>query len=384
VRVLVLGGDGYLGWPTALHLSDRGHDVAVLDNFVRRRYDEELGVCSLVPIEDLDVRVAVWQEVSGKRIATYAGDLLDPDFVYATLRDFGPDAIVHFAEQRSAPYSMIDRAHAVYTQHNNVTGTLNLLFGIVETNRDTHLVKLGTMGEYGTPNIDIDEGWLDIEHHGRKDRVLFPKRPGSFYHLSKVHDSHNIEFACRNWGLGATDLNQGVVYGQQTPQTALDPRLSTRFDYDSVFGTVLNRFVIQAVLGEPLTVYGTGGQTRGLIDIRDTVECIRLAVENPAERGEFRVFNQMTEAMSVRDIADAVVRQFPGPAQIDHLVNPRTEAAEHYYNVKHTGLVELGLQPHLLSDTLIESMFGIVEVNKHRVDVEKLYPTVQWSRASNM
>jgi UDP-sulfoquinovose synthase len=384
MRVLVLGGDGYLGWPTALHLSDRGHDAAVLDNFARRGYDEELGVCSLVPIEDLDVRVTAWHEASGKRIATYTGDLLDPEFVYATLRDFDPDAIVHFAEQRAAPYSMIDRAHAVYTQHNNVVGTLNLLFGIAETNQDIHLVKLGTMGEYGTPNIDIDEGWLDIEHNGRKDRVLFPKRPGSFYHLSKVHDSHNIEFSCRNWGLRATDLNQGVVYGQQTPQTALDPRLSTRFDYDSVFGTVLNRFVIQAVLGEPLTVYGTGGQTRGLIDIRDTVECIRLAVENPADRGEFRVFNQMTEAMSVRDIADVVAGQFPGPVQIEHMDNPRTEAAEHYYNVKHTGLVELGLQPHLLSDTLIESMFGIVEVNKHRVDVEKLYPTVQWSRANNV
>jgi UDP-sulfoquinovose synthase len=384
VRVLVLGGDGYLGWPAALHLSDRGHDTAVLDNFARRRYDEELGVCSLVPIEALDVRVTAWQQASGKHIAMYTGDLLDPEFLYATLRDFKPDAVVHFAEQRAAPYSMIDRAHAVYTQHNNVVGTLNLLFGIAELNRDIHLVKLGTMGEYGTPNIDIDEGWLDIEHHGRKDRVLFPKRPGSFYHLSKVHDSHNIEFACRNWGLRSTDLNQGVVYGQQTPQTALDERLSTRFDYDSVFGTVLNRFVIQAVLGEPLTVYGTGGQTRGLIDIRDTVECIRLAVENPAERGEYRVFNQMTESMSVRDIADVVAGQFPGPVQIEHLDNPRTEAAEHYYNVKHTGLLELGLQPHLLSDTLIESLFGIVEVNKHRVDVEKLYPTVQWSRATNI
>ena len=383
MRVLVLGGDGYLGWPTALHLSDRGHDVAVLDNFARRGYDEELGVCSLVAIEDLDARVTAWREVSGRRIAVYAGDLLDAEFVYATLRDFNPESVVHFAEQRAAPYSMIDRAHAVYTQHNNVIGTLNLLYGIAETNPDIHLVKLGTMGEYGTPNIDIDEGWLDLEHNGRKDRVLFPKRPGSFYHLSKVHDSHNIEFACRNWGLRSTDLNQGVVYGQQTPQTVLDPRLSTRFDYDGVFGTVLNRFVIQAVLGEPLTVYGTGRQIRGLIDIRDTVECIRLAVENPADRGEFRVFNQMTEAMSVREIADVVAEQFPGPVQIEHLDNPRTEAAEHYYNVKHTALVELGLQPHLLSNTLIESMFGIVEVNKHRVDVEKLYPTVRWSRADN-
>ncbi|NVN49754.1 NAD-dependent epimerase/dehydratase family protein [Mycolicibacterium hippocampi] len=383
MRVLVLGGDGYLGWPTALHLSDGGHDVAVLDNFARRGYDEELGVCSLVPIEDLDVRVAAWRDVSGKQIGVYPGDLLDPEFVYATLRDFAPDAIVHFAEQRAAPYSMIDRAHAVYTQHNNVVGTLNLLYGIAETDPDIHLVKLGTMGEYGTPNIDIEEGWLDVEHNGRRDRVLFPKRPGSFYHLSKVHDSHNIEFACRNWGLRSTDLNQGVVYGQQTPQTAADQRLSTRFDYDGVFGTVLNRFVIQAVLGEPLTVYGTGKQTRGLIDIRDTVECIRLAVEHPADRGEFRVFNQMTESMSVRDIAGVIAEQFPGPVQIEHMNNPRTEAAEHYYNVKHTRLVELGLQPHLLSNTLIESLFSIVEANKHRVDVEKLYPTVQWAQPSN-
>jgi UDP-sulfoquinovose synthase len=239
------------------------------------------------------------------------------------------------------------------------------------------------MGEYGTPNIDIEEGWLELEHKGRTDRVLYPKRPGSFYHLSKVHDSHNIEFTCRIWGLRATDLNQGVVYGQQTPQTAQDERLATRLDYDGVFGTVLNRFVIQAVLGQPLTVYGTGGQTRGMIDIRDTVECIRLAVENPAEAGEFRVFNQMTESKSVREIAELVADRFPGPAQIEHLENPRVEAPEHYYNVVHTGLEKLGLKPHLLSDTLIESMFGIVEANKHRVDVDKLYPGVQWTRTSN-
>ncbi|MGH3948009.1 MAG: NAD-dependent epimerase/dehydratase family protein [Pseudonocardiaceae bacterium] len=383
MRVLVLGGDGYLGWPTALHLSDVGHETAVLDNFARRRYDEELGVCSLAPIEELDQRVAAWQAISGKRIDAYVGDLLDADFVYDTIREFQPDAIVHFAEQRAAPYSMIDRAHAVYTQHNNVIGTLNLLFGIAETNPDIHLVKLGTMGEYGTPNIDIEEGWLDVEHKGRTDRVLYPKRPGSFYHLSKVHDSHNIEFGCRVWGLRATDLNQGVVYGQQTPQTALDHRLATRFDYDGVFGTVLNRFVIQAVLGQPLTVYGTGGQTRGLIDIRDTVECIRLAVENPADAGEFRVFNQMTESMSVADIARTVAEQFPGPVQIENLENPRVEAAEHYYNVTHTGLEKLGLKPHLLSDTLIESMFGIVEANKHRVDVDKMYPRVQWTRTNS-
>ncbi|WP_199431322.1 NAD-dependent epimerase/dehydratase family protein [Qaidamihabitans albus] len=383
MRVLVLGGDGYLGWPTALHLSDKGHETAVLDNFARRKYDEELGVQSLVAIEDFETRAAAWEEVSGKKLQTYVGDLLDADFVYATLREFRPDAVVHFAEQRAAPYSMIDRQHAVYTQQNNVIGTLNLLYGIQETNPEIHLVKLGTMGEYGTPNIDIEEGWLEVEHNGRKDRMLYPKKPGSFYHLSKVHDSHNMEFACRIWGLRATDLNQGIVYGQQTPQTALDPRLATRFDYDAVFGTVLNRFVIQAVLGQPLTVYGTGGQTRGMLDIRDTVECIRLAVENPADRGEFRVFNQMTESFSVKHLADLVAERFPGPVQIEHLENPRVELPEHYYNVKHTGLVELGLQPHLLSDTLIESMFPIVEENKHRVELDKMLPRVRWTNPKN-
>jgi UDP-sulfoquinovose synthase len=378
VRILVLGGDGYLGWPTALHLSDRGHDVAVLDNFARRSYDDEMGVRSLVPIEPLQRRAQVWQELSGKRIDVLVGDLCDAEFTTDALRRFRPDAVVHYAEQRAAPYSMIDRKHAVYTQYNNVVGNLNVMFAIAELDRDIHLVKLGTMGEYGTPNIDIEEGWLDVEHNGRTDRMLFPKKPGSFYHLSKVHDSHNIEFGCRIWGMRATDLNQGVVYGQQTEQTARDPRLATRFDYDAIFGTVLNRFVIQAVLGHPLTVYGTGGQTRGLIDIRDTVECIRLACENPADPGEFRVFNQMTESMSVADIAKTIAANFPGGVDVEYLDNPRVEQAEHYYNVVHTGLVELGLQPHLLSETLIESLFGIAEEHKHRVDLAAMRPTVNW------
>src|SRR4051794_21999783 len=353
MRILVLGGDGYLGWPTALHLSQCGHEVGVADNFARRQYDFELGVESLVPVESLQTRVAVWRSLTGRSLAVFVGDLTDAEFTYRLVSEFRPDAVVHFAEQRAAPYSMIDRKHAVYTQVNNVVGTLNLLYAIAEVDRDVHLVKLGTMGEYGTPNIDIEEGWLDIEYKGRTDRVLFPKRPGSFYHLSKVHDSHNIEFTCRIWGLRATDLNQGVVYGQQTPETVLDDRLATRFDYDAVFGTVLNRFVIQAVLGQPLTVYGTGGQRRGIIDIRDTVRCIQLACETPAERGEFRVFNQMTESMSVKRIAETVAECFPGEARIDHLPNPRVEHEEHYYHVTHTRLLDLGLEPHLLSETLI-------------------------------
>jgi UDP-sulfoquinovose synthase len=378
MKILVLGGDGYLGWPTALHLSEQGHEVAVADNFARRAYDNELGVDSLVPIEPLQARIAVWHELTGQSIGCYVGDLIDPEFTYRILTDFQPQAVVHFAEQRAAPYSMIDRKHAVYTQYNNVVGNLNLLYAIAEINPDIHLVKLGTMGEYGTPNIDIEEGWLELEHNGRRDRVLFPKRPGSFYHLSKVHDSHNIEFACRIWDLRATDLNQGVVYGQQTPQTARDERLATRFDYDAVFGTVLNRFTIQAVIGHPLTVYGTGGQTRGIIDIRDTVRCIQLACENPANRGEFRVFNQMTESMSVRDIADTVSRAYPGEVTIENLENPRIEAPEHYYKVKYTKLMELGLEPHLLSDTLIESLFDITKQHAHRVRLEALRPTVTW------
>ena len=282
MRILVLGGDGYLGWPTALHLSARNHDVGVVDNFARRLYDNEMGVDSLVPIRQLQRRVTTWKEVSGHTVQPFIGDLTDEVFVEQTLREFAPEAIVHFAEQRSAPYSMIDRKHAVYTQVNNVVGTLNLLYAIAEIDPTIHLVKLGTMGEYGTPNIDIEEGFIEITHKGRTDLLPYPKQPGSFYHLSKVHDSHNIHFACRIWGLRSTDLNQGIVYGQETPETTMHRDLLTRFDYDGVFGTVLNRFAVQAAVGYPLTVYGKGGQTRGMLDIRDTLACVELACNNPA------------------------------------------------------------------------------------------------------
>lgn len=383
MRILVLGGDGYLGWPTALRLSECGNVVAIADNFARRGYDHEMGVQSLVPIHSLKVRTDCWQAMTGRQIETFHGDLTDADFTCRLLDEFRPEAVVHFAEQRSAPYSMIDQKHAVYTQQNNVVGTLNLLFAIAEVDRDIHLVKLGTMGEYGTPNITIEEGWLTVEHRGRTDRVLYPKRPGSFYHLSKVHDSHNIEFACRTWGLRATDLNQGVVYGQETPETARHPFLATRFDYDAVFGTVLNRFVVEAVIGRPLSVYGSGQQTRGIIDIRDTVACIRLACENPAAAGEFRVFNQMTESMSVMDLAKTVSSCYPGASQIENVENPRVEQEEHFYQVEHTGLAGLGLQPHLLCDTLISSMFEIAEQHREGVDPTFLTPTVRWRDTSN-
>jgi UDP-sulfoquinovose synthase len=383
MKIAVLGADGYLGWPTALHLSARGHEVAVVDNFARRTYDHELGAESLVPIATLKRRVDRWREVSGFGLTTMVGDLTDPDFTYRVLREFEPDAVVHFAEQRAAPYSMIDRAHAVYTQVNNVVGTLNLLYAIADTNPDIHLVKLGTMGEYGTPNIDIEEGFIEIEHKGRKDVLPYPKQPGSFYHLSKVHDSHNIMFATKIWNLRSTDLNQGIVYGQETPETVLHPELATRFDYDAVFGTVLNRFIVQAVIGHPLTVYGRGGQTRGMLDIRDTLACIELALLNPAERGEYRVFNQFTESFTVAQLAELVATKYPGEAVIEHLDPPRVELEEHYYRAAHTKLLDLGLQPHLLSETLIESLFGVVERHRHRVDTEVIRPKVAWRSTTN-
>jgi UDP-sulfoquinovose synthase len=357
--------------------------VAVADNFIRRTYDLEMGVGSLVPIEPLHDRVRVWHELTGKKMGVYPGDLTDAAFCHRMIGDFRPEAIVHFAEQRSAPYSMVDQQHAVYTQVNNVVGTLNVLYAIADIDRDIHLVKLGTMGEYGTPNIDIEEGWLEVTHKGRTDTMLYPKRPGSFYHLSKVHDSHNIEFACRVWGLRATDLNQGVVYGQETDETALDSRLATRFDYDAIFGTVLNRMVIQAVLGHPLTVYGQGGQVRGLINILDTVECIRLSCENRAKEGEFRVFNQFTEQMSVMQVAETVSQTYPGPCRIETMDNPRVEAEHHYYRAAHTRLLDLGLVPHLLTETLLSSLFGIVSRHSDRINMSAILPEVRWRETAN-
>lgn len=378
MRILVLGGDGYLGWPTALHLSQRGHDVGVVDSLVRRHYDDEMGVGSLVPIRQLQRRVATWKEVSGHTVQPFIGDLTNYDFVVDTLRSFEPEAVVHFAEQRSAPYSMIDRDHAVYTQVNNVVGTLNLLYAIAELNPAIHLVKLGTMGEYGSPNIDIEEGFIEISHKGRTDVLPFPKQPGSFYHLSKVHDSHNIMFACRIWGLRSTDLNQGIVYGQQTPETVLHPDLATRVDYDAVFGTVLNRFAVQAAVGYPLTVYGKGGQTRAMLEIRDTLACVELACLNPAEAGEYRVFNQFTESFSVRQLAEWVQRVAPMEVNIESIPDPRVEKEEHYYNAVTTKLPELGLEPHLLDDAFVTSLVTLALEHKDRVNVEAIRPTVNW------
>src|SRR5579862_4134438 len=306
--VIVLGADGYLGWPQAMHLSNQGYRVIAVDNLVRRRWDLECGTSSLIPISTMERRVERWREEGKGDIEWRNVDLTDADALTELIASTKPAAVVHFAEQRSAPFSMIDREHAVMTQLNNVAGTMNLLFAIHEHAPDCHLVKLGTMGEYGTPNIDIEEGFITIEHNGRSDTLPYPKLPGSFYHLSKVHDSHNIHFVCRAWGIAATDLNQGVVYGIETPETKLDERLVTRFDYDQAFGTALNRFCVQAMIGHPLTVYGKGGQTRGFLNIVDTLQCVELTAGNPPSPGEYRVFNQFTEQFTINQLADTVVR----------------------------------------------------------------------------
>jgi UDP-sulfoquinovose synthase len=386
MRIVVLGGDGYCGWATALHLSSKGHSVAIVDNFSRRQWDFELGVQTLTPIRPLSERLNVWQQLTGRKIDLLVGDVADYDFIASMITAFQPEAIVHFAEQRSAPYSMIDRKHAVFTQVNNVVGTLNLLFAIRELAPDCHIIKLGTMGEYGTPNIDIEEGFITIEHNGRKDTLPFPKQPGSFYHLSKVHDSHNIMFTCKVWGLRATDLNQGVVYGTITDEVEMDEALINRFDYDEVFGTVLNRFCAQAAIGVPLTVYGKGQQTRGFLEIRDTVRCIELVCLHPANRGEFRVFNQFTEQFSVLELAQmikTVAGKMGLPVEIDHVPDPRVEAESHYYNAKHSKLTDLGLEPHLLSDSLVDSLISIALRYRDRIDAEMFAPQINWRLTRN-
>ena len=386
MRVAVLGGDGYCGWATALYLSMKGHSVAIADNFARRQWDHELGVQTLTPIRPLSDRLKVWQRLTGLTIEVFVGDVTEYDFLSSVIQDFEPEAVVHFAEQRAAPYSMIDRKHAVFTQVNNVVGTLNLLFALREFQPDCHLIKLGTMGEYGTPNIDIEEGYITIEHNGRKDTLPYPKQPGSFYHLSKVHDSHNIMFACKAWGLRATDLNQGVVYGTVTDEVSMDEALVNRFDYDEVFGTVLNRFCVQAAIGHPLTVYGKGGQTRGFLDIRDTVRCVEIACLHPAARGECRVFNQFAEQFSVLDLARMVQtagKKLGLTVEVNHLSDPRVEAEEHYYNAKHSKLIELGLEPHLLSDSLLDSLMNVALKYRDRIDTSVMLPRINWRQVSN-
>ena len=381
MRIIVAGGDGFCGWPTALYLSEKGHEVTILDNMVRRKIDEELHSNSVTPIASLEDRVAKWNELTGKEIKVYEGDLNHYDFLSLVFKNERPEAFVHFAEQRSAPYSMIDREHAVYTQQNNVLGNLNVLYAIKEFEPDCHLIKLGTMGEYGQPNIDIEEGYIEIEHKGRKDTLPFPKQPGSFYHLTKVHDTHNIMFACKIWGIRATDLNQGVVYGLNTEETEKDPVLANRLDYDGVFGTALNRFLVQAAIGHDMTVYGSGGQTRAFLNIKDTVRCVEIAAENPADQGEFRVFNQFTESFSVQDLAEKTreaAKDLGIEAKLANIENPRVENEDHYYNAVNTNLIDLGLEPNLLTQDVLKEILQEALEHKDRIIVDNVLPKVTW------
>jgi len=381
MRILILGGDGYLGWPTAMHFSARGHEISVVDNFSRRRWHLQNSTDSLTPIGSLADRVDAWRELTGNEVRPFVGSIEDAEFIDEVLAETLPEAIVHYGEQPSAPYSMRSREAAIETQQTNVIGTLNLLFAIRELVPDCHLVKLGTMGEYGTPNIDIEEGFIEIQHKGRSDVLPFPKMPGSLYHASKVHDSHNIHFACRIWGLRSTDLNQGVVYGIETDESAPDERLITRFDYDEYFGTVLNRFCVQAVIGHPLTVYGEGGQTRGFLNIRDTLQCVDLAVANPPELGEYRVFNQFTEQFPVAELAELVRRsasELGYEVEVKRFPNPRIEAERHYYNAANTKLHDLGLRPHHLGEELVRSMLSTIARYADRVIERAILPTTRW------
>ena len=390
LTVLVLGGDGYLGWPTAMHFARHEHSVAIVDNLQKRQMEEEVGGEPLFLRPPLQRRVKFWNSLEHRHPITLPpGNVINIATNGPALIDFvlrlKPDVIIHYAEQPSAPYSMWSRSRAVNTVVNNSAGTLNVLFAIRElkrkTGKEAHLIKLGTMGEYGTPNIDIEEGWLEVEHNGRKDRLPFPKLPGSFYHASKVADSAYIEFACRAWGIRATDLNQGVVYGIDTDETELHSNLVTSFHYDAVFGTALNRFIVQAVAGVPLSVYGKGGQTRGYLNIRDTLQCVALAAQSPPNAGEFRVFNQFTEQFSVLELAEKVKHvgnTLELNVVIDHITNPRVELEEHYYNAKHTGLLELGLQSHLLTDEVIAEMLQKVITKQQTIDRTVIEPQIIW------
>jgi len=382
MRVLILGGDGYLGWPTAMHLSAIGHEVAVVDNYLRRRVCREEDVEPLFKVPNLNERVGLWKSVSGNEIPVFIGDLVQWDFVADTFRSFSPDAVVHYAEQPSAPYSMLNRRAAMMTIENNLLVTSNVIFAIKEFCPDAQIVKIGTMGEYGTPNIDIEEGWLEVEHKGRRHEFLYPRQASSLYHTTKIMDTDLLWFYVRMWGLAVTDLMQGPVYGIFTDETGDDERLFPFFNYDELFGTVINRFVVQAVAGYPLTVYGKGGQTRGYLNIKDTMNCVRLSLENPAKKGELRIFNQFTETFTVNELAERV--QQAGSVlglevKIQSVENPRKEAEEHYYNPRHTGLLELGLEPNYLSDDVLSQMMQFVLRYKDNIKMHQIYRKVNWA-----
>jgi UDP-sulfoquinovose synthase len=381
MRILILGGDGYLGWPTAMHLTAQGHEVTVVDNYLRRRLCREENVEPLFEVPNLHERVDLWESASGYKIPVFIGDLAEWEFVTEVFRAFTPEAIVHYAEQPAAPYSMLNRRAATLTLQNNLMVTSNVIFAVREFCSDAHVVKIGTMGEYGTPNIDIEEGWLEIEHKGRRQKFLYPRQASSLYHTTKIMDTDLLWFYVRMWGIRVTDLMQGPVYGLFTDENADMEKLLPFFNYDELFGTVLNRFVVQAVAGYPLTVYGKGEQTRGYLNIKDTLNCVYLSLESPAKTGELRIFNQFTEAFTVNELAKRVQKAGNGlglNVEIKPVENPRIEAEEHYYNPAHTGLLELGLEPNYLTDEVLAEMMELVLKYKENIQSHQIYRKVKW------
>ena len=382
MRVLILGGDGYLGWPTSMSLAARGDEVMAVDNYLRRTIARQTSSEALMPNPNLEDRARFFERLTGKSIEVRIGDVTDYRVLESVVREFEPEAIVHYAEQPSGPYSMRGFDEARLTLQNNLNATFNVIWAVMRHAPDCHIVKLGTMGEYRTPDIDIEEGWIEIEHKGRKDTFLYPRQAGSLYHTTKVLDTDLLWFYVRTFGLRVTDLMQGPVYGLSTDESNLDERLLPNFHYDDIFGTVVNRFIVQAVAGVPLTVYGTGGQVRGYLNLRDTMQCIQLALRSTADSGELRVMNQFTETFSVNDLADRVQRVGSGlglAVEVRNLPNPRKEAEDHYYNPAHSTLLDLGLQPTYMTDEVLAAMMRQVITYKDQIAMDRIPPRVRWS-----
>ncbi len=387
MKVLVTGIDGYTGWPLALHLLHRGHDVVGIDNFVTRRRVREVGSWSATPIPAFYRRLEAVRKHLGRKITFLRGDMTNYDFVRDLVRTQHPDAVVHLAEQRSAPYSMIDVHHAVRTQVENLTGTLHLLYALAEGAPECHLVKMGTMGEYGTPNVDIAEGFFDVEYRGRSDRLPFPRQAGSWYHWSKVFDSGDVMYATKIWNLSATDVMQGVVYGIRTPEMT-DRSLLTRFDFDETWGTALNRFVVEAILGLPITPYGQGDQARGFIALEDSMQSLRLALEHPAKPGEYRVFNQFDQAYTVNELAtltQSIASEFGLKSEIQHPPDPRVEAERHYYQPIHDNLLGLGYRRTRELGEVVREIFHDLLRYRRRLEARRhvVLPVVRWKTPDN-
>jgi len=381
MRILILGGDGYLGWPTAMHFSALGHDVSVVDNYLRRNIARETSSEPLFESPNLVERAAIFKTLTGFSIDVHIVDCSIYDRLAEIVKKTDPDVVVHYAEQPSAPFSMRSRHSADLTLFNNIGTTFNLIWAVLEHAPECHIIKLGTMGEYGTPNIDIEEGWLDVSHKGRQQKFLYPRQAGSLYHTTKVLDTDLLWFYVRTYGLKVTDLMQGPVYGLSTTESDVSKELLPNFHYDDIFGTVVNRFLVQAVAGVPLTVYGGGGQTRGYLNLKDTLQCVELAASSPPDSGNLRILNQLTEIFSVNELADKISlvgNQKGLNVTVKPIDNPRKEAEEHYYNVEHSGLRELGLKPNFMTDQVISDMLDTIIEHKTAIDVKKIHPRVSW------